>query len=134
MAELPRVHVENNTHGTPIYTLPEILRQPLLWPTTLERVLIASEKLQLPAKLGNAGILVTGAGTSAYAASAVAAAWHNASAVPTTDFLLDSDRHLADVGAVISLARSGNSPESAAVVERIREIRPDILQDRKSVV
>jgi tagatose-6-phosphate ketose/aldose isomerase len=128
MAELPSVHVESNTHGTPIYTLPEILRQPLLWPTTLERVLIASEKLQLPAKLGNAGILVTGAGTSAYAASAVAAAWHNASAIPTTDFLLDSNRHLAGVGAVISLARSGNSPESAAVVERIREMRPDILQ------
>src|ERR1700677_2828768 len=128
MAELPNMHVESNTHGATIHTLPEILRQPLLWPTTLERVLLASERLQLPAKLRNAGILVTGAGTSAYAASAVAAAWHNASAIPTTDFLLDSDRHLENVGAVISLARSGNSPESAAVVERIRGMRPDILQ------
>ena len=128
MAELPSVQVEISTHGTPIYTLPEILRQPLLWPTTVERVLSVSERMQLPARLRNAGILVTGAGSSAYAASAVAAAWHNASAIPTTDLLLDSNRHLADVGAVISLARSGNSPESAAVVERIRGMRPGILQ------
>jgi len=65
MAELPSVHVESNTHGTTIYTPPEILRQPLLWPNTLERVLLASEKMHLPARLHNAGILVTGAGTSA---------------------------------------------------------------------
>jgi tagatose-6-phosphate ketose/aldose isomerase len=32
------------------------------------------------------------------------------------------------VDAVISLARSGNSPESAAVVERVRALRPNILQ------
>jgi len=32
------------------------------------------------------------------------------------------------VDAVISVARSGNSPESAAVVERIRALRPNILQ------
>jgi tagatose-6-phosphate ketose/aldose isomerase len=128
MAELPSVHLESNTQGIPIHTLPEILQQPILWPTTVERVLSASERMQLPARLRHAGILVTGAGTSAYAASAVAAAWHNASAIPTTDLLLDSNLNLADVGAVISLARSGNSPESAAVVERIRGIRPDILQ------
>src|SRR6202789_3610267 len=128
MAELPSVHVESNTHGTTIYTLPEILRQPLLWPTTLERVLLASEKIKLPSSLCNAGILRTGAGTSANGARAVAGGWHNAPAIPTTDFLLDSDRHLEDVGAVISLARSGNSPESVAVVERIRGMRPDILQ------
>ena len=84
--------------------------------------------MQLPARLHKAGILVTGAGTSAYAASAVAAAWPDASAVPTTDLILDAKRSLSDVNAVISLARSGNSPESAAVVERIREMRPDILQ------
>jgi tagatose-6-phosphate ketose/aldose isomerase len=32
------------------------------------------------------------------------------------------------VDAVISLARSGDSPESPAVVERVRALRPDILQ------
>lgn len=128
MAEFPSVQAETNIHGAPIFTLPEILRQPLLWPTTLERVRAASERMQLPARLHKAGILVTGAGTSAYASSAVAAAWPNASAIPTTDLLLDTKRYLEGIGAVLSLARSGNSPESAAVVERIRGIRPDILQ------
>jgi tagatose-6-phosphate ketose/aldose isomerase len=35
---------------------------------------------------------------------------------------------LIDVGAVISLARSGESPESAAVAERVRVLCPEILQ------
>jgi tagatose-6-phosphate ketose/aldose isomerase len=35
---------------------------------------------------------------------------------------------LLDVDAVISVARSGDSPESVAVVERVRALRPDILQ------
>jgi tagatose-6-phosphate ketose/aldose isomerase len=48
--------------------------------------------------------------------------------VPTTDLLIDTGRYLAGVDVVISLARSGDSPESAAVVERVRALRPDILQ------
>jgi tagatose-6-phosphate ketose/aldose isomerase len=48
--------------------------------------------------------------------------------VPTTDLLVDAERSLNEVDAVISLARSGESPESAAVVERIRSLRPDIFQ------
>jgi tagatose-6-phosphate ketose/aldose isomerase len=49
-------------------------------------------------------------------------------AVPTTDLLVDAERYLQGVGAVISLARSGNSPESAAVVHRARSLHPEILQ------
>jgi tagatose-6-phosphate ketose/aldose isomerase len=56
----------------------------------------------------------------------VAAAWPQAIAVPTTDLLVDAERYLANVDAVISLARSGSSPESAAVVEQVRALRPDI--------
>jgi tagatose-6-phosphate ketose/aldose isomerase len=41
---------------------------------------------------------------------------------------VDTERYLIGVGAVISLARSGESPESAAVVERIRKLHPEILQ------
>ena len=84
--------------------------------------------MNLPAKLQNARVLLTGAGTSAYAASAVASAWPRALAVPTTDLLIDSDRYLLDVDVVVSLARSGDSPETAAVVERVRALRPNILQ------
>jgi tagatose-6-phosphate ketose/aldose isomerase len=42
--------------------------------------------------------------------------------------LVDAERYLVNVDTVISLARSGDSPESTAVVERVRALRPDILQ------
>jgi D-galactosamine 6-phosphate deaminase/isomerase len=128
MSHENRVHAEAGPHTAPQFTLPEILRQPLLWPGTLERVRLASQQMQLTAKLQNARVLLTGAGTSAYAATAIATAWPRACAVPTTDLLIDAERYLVDVDAVISLARSGDSPESTAVVERVRALRPDILQ------
>ena len=110
----------------PAFTFQEIFQQPLLWPTTVARVRAASG--QLPLDLEKARVLLTGAGSSAYAASAVASAWPRAVAIPTTDLLIDPERYLVDVDAVISLARSGNSPESAAVVDRVRSLRPKILQ------
>jgi len=93
---------------------------------TLEIVGAASQQMRLGEKLKGARVLLTGAGTSAYAASAVAAAWPQAIAVPTTDLLVDAERYLANLDVVISLARSGSSPESKAVVEQIRHLRPDI--------
>jgi tagatose-6-phosphate ketose/aldose isomerase len=128
MSQLPSASSETSLHDAPVYTLQEIRRQPLLWPTTLERVRSAWDRLQLAAKLQDARVLLTGAGTSAYAASSVSSAWPRAQAIPTTDLLVDTDRYLTDVDIVISLARSGDSPESPAVVERIRTLRPDILQ------
>jgi tagatose-6-phosphate ketose/aldose isomerase len=112
----------------PLYTLPEIVQQPVLWPTTVARVRAAAEQLGLTHRLSGVRVLLTGAGSSAYAASSVASAWPCAVAVPTTDLVLDAERYLAEVGAVISLARSGNSPESAAVVDRVRALHPEILQ------
>ena len=119
---------ENADPRTDTFTRREIFQQPALWPTTVDRVDAASRRLDLKARLADARILLTGAGTSAYAASAVAAACPTCIAVPTTDLLIDAERHLAGVDAVISLARSGDSPESAAVVEQIRALRPDIFQ------
>ena len=128
MSQYSSVPAKTGLDGATLYTLQEILRQPLLWPNTRKRVRTESDRLQLPVKLQQARVLLTGAGTSAYTASAVAAAWPRAVAVPTTDLLIDAERYLIDVNAVISLARSGDSPESAAVVERVRALRPDILQ------
>lgn len=122
------VPTETGLHSAPSYTLQEILQQPLLWPDTVESVRSASERMHLSVKLPLARVLLTGAGTSAYAASAVATAWPRALAVPTTDLLVDAERYLAAVDTIISLARSGDSPESVAVVERIRTLRPDIPQ------
>lgn len=128
MSQDPGVATETALTDAPLHTLQEIFGQPLLWTTTLASVRSASERLALPIKLQGARVLLTGAGTSAYAANAIASAWPRASAVPTTDLLIDTGRYLAGVDVVISLARSGDSPESAAVVERVRALRPDILQ------
>jgi tagatose-6-phosphate ketose/aldose isomerase len=111
-----------------LITLQEILQQPLLWPLTVASLHAASGRMNLAARLQRARVLLTGAGSSAYAASSAASAWPGTLAVPTTDLLVDPERYLLGVGAVISLARSGNSPESAAVVERVRALRPEILQ------
>ncbi|QNI33756.1 SIS domain-containing protein [Alloacidobacterium dinghuense] len=111
-----------------LYTFQEIMQQPDLWLNTVERVRAAVEQLNLTTRLANVRVLLTGAGTSAYAAASIAAAWPRAVAVPTTDLLVDAERYLADMDVVISLARSGNSPESAAVVKRVRAVRPEILQ------
>ena len=128
MSDHHSVQAEGGLHTAPQYTMPEILRQPLLWPVTLKTVRSASERMQLITKLQHARVLLAGAGTSAYAATAIASAWPGACAVPTTDLLVDAERYLVDVDTVISLARSGDSPESTAVVERVRALRPDILQ------
>ena len=109
-------------------TRSEIFQQPALWPTTVERVLAALRQPDLEERVGRGRVLFTGAGTSAYAASAAAGVSPRAFAVPTTDLLIDVERHLAGVASVISLARSGQSPESAAVVDTVKRLRPDIFQ------
>jgi tagatose-6-phosphate ketose/aldose isomerase len=109
-------------------TAEEIEHQPELWPLVCRDVLAASDKQGLGKLLRGKRLLLTGAGSSVHAASAVASAWVGAVAVPTTDLLVDTERYLDGVDAVISLARSGESPESAAVVERIRGLRRTILQ------
>ena len=68
----------------------EIQQQPALWPTTAERVREAVERLQLLARLKDARVVITGAGTSAYAAAAVAAAWPRSIAVPSTSGTISS--------------------------------------------
>lgn len=107
----------------------EIAQQPELWPTTLERVRtagVANDLVKLP-------VILTGAGTSAYAASAIAEAWPCARAIPTTDLLIQSATEilsavplLGDGGLLVSLARSGDSPESTAVVEKIQKQFPSV--------
>ncbi len=107
----------------------EIAQQPALWPTTLERVLSAGAAQQFD----GLPVILTGAGTSAYAALAIADAWPGARAIPTTDLLLQSASEVAlavpqfaEGGLLLSLARSGDSPESAAVVERIKKLFPAV--------
>jgi len=112
----------------PLYTWQEIKQQPVLWPTTVARVRAAAEQINSAGCFSRGRVLLTGAGSSAYAAASVALGWPRATAVPTTDLIVDAPRYLSDISVVISLARSGNSPESAAVVARVRALNPEISQ------
>jgi len=112
-------------------TLAEIRQQPDLWETTLAGI---KNRALHPSFQGRTAI-VCGAGTSAYAASAVAGAWARAVAIPTTDLLLYSKREILQIvpdfaidGLLVSLARSGDSPESTGVVERFARLFPDAKQ------
>ena len=119
----------SSTYPTDSLLAFEIAQQPVLWPTTLERVgpaRLSSELERLP-------VILTGAGTSAYAASAIAEAWPGALAIPTTDLLIQSGANLENAipslqqgGLLVSLARSGDSPESTAVVEKIQKFFPRV--------
>jgi tagatose-6-phosphate ketose/aldose isomerase len=100
----------------------EIFQQPLLWPVTLE---IAGRR-RIPALERNLPAVITGAGSSAYAALAVAESWRGARAIPTTDLLLDPRPFLKSSSVLVSMARSGDSPESLAVIEKIRKLFPDV--------
>ncbi len=108
-------------------TLSEIRQQPELWPGTLASA--STEALRN--FVADKSSIICGAGTSAYAALAVASNWKNSLAVPTTDLLLSSKQEIlralpafANHGLLVSLARSGNSPESIGVVQRFQELFP----------
>jgi tagatose-6-phosphate ketose/aldose isomerase len=100
-------------------TRQEIFQQPDTWPETVR--LVGEAGLgQLPAAV------LTGAGTSAYAGLAVEPAWPGSAAIATTELVLDFEAALASRNLVVSFARSGNSPESVAVVEKIHRARPRV--------
>jgi tagatose-6-phosphate ketose/aldose isomerase len=101
------------------FTIEEIRQQPDTWRETAGRVRKASVGALSPP-------VITGAGTSAYAAMAIEAAWPGSRAVPSTELFLDFEAPLAHRNLVVSLARSGNSPESVAVVEKIQRRLPHV--------
>jgi tagatose-6-phosphate ketose/aldose isomerase len=118
-----------------VITHAEISHQPDLWPDTVRRVRSAAfptSGAAAPAieEVEDERPVLTGAGSSAYAATAIAAAWPGARAIPTTDLLLDARSggvpELPQGGLLISIARSGDSPESVGVVEVIQRVRPDV--------
>jgi tagatose-6-phosphate ketose/aldose isomerase len=107
----------------------EIAQQADLWPGTLERVnLFLADRPIFPSR-----VVFTGAGTSFYAAESIAAAWPGARAISTTDLLLLSVEEvesavpgMAQEGMLVSLGRSGDSPESEGVVRRLQALFPAV--------
>jgi tagatose-6-phosphate ketose/aldose isomerase len=114
----------NDPPGT--LTWNEIHQQPETWLTTLQR--FAGQSISQEIREHSSQTIITGAGTSAYAAGAIESAWPGSRAIPTTDVLTLPTRHLQPVSMVLSLARSGNSPESVAAVDRIQRFFPALPQ------
>jgi tagatose-6-phosphate ketose/aldose isomerase len=117
------------TNGRRRITYEEIRQQPELWATTVARVTASNAREILQGRTA----VICGAGTSAYAASAVAASWMNATAIPTTDLLLYTKQDLFRLvpafvsnGVLVSIARSGDSPESVGVIKRIKQMLPGV--------
>ena len=120
----------NNDLAAGHLTREEIFHQPDLWPTTLDRVRASG---MIGARSKPQPVVITGAGSSAYAASAIATSWPESRAIPTTDLLVMSEKEtrsslpeFVEHGLLISIARSGQSPESAAVVAKIQRHFPAV--------
>jgi len=112
------------------HTVREIGQQPVTWVETATRLRglgpVLSESLA-----GVESVVFTGSGSSVYAAECVAPCLQEAlgvpvSAVPAGLILTHPETCLPPNGRflVVSLARSGNSPESRAVVDWLLECRP----------
>jgi tagatose-6-phosphate ketose/aldose isomerase len=104
-------------------TYAEIVQQFELWPDTLNRIIQWRSQNLSPRRP-----LITGAGSSAYAASAVHAAFSGSFTAPTTDLLLNASLIPSGCDALISLGRSGDSPESLGVVRLIQREHPALKQ------
>jgi tagatose-6-phosphate ketose/aldose isomerase len=120
----------DNSNQRGVITLHEIRQQPELWPTTLERVACSTAH----SLVKDRAAIICGAGSSAYAASAVAITWTNSIAIPTTDLLIFSKRELSHLapdfasnGVLVSMGRSGESPESIGVIPRLKQMFPSVV-------
>lgn len=118
------------------HTLREISQQPLTWEDTTRRVIRHRETM----KKALAGInqepkgsmLLTGSGSSFYVGACLAPLLQKelaipVRAIPAGALLLDSRAHLVPnhKALVVSLARSGDSPESSGVVDSLLDTHPD---------
>jgi tagatose-6-phosphate ketose/aldose isomerase len=110
------------------FTSAEIAGQPATWIKTFHKV--ETELVRLSAFLKpilhkhKLNIILTGAGSSAYIGDTVMEGWfkgtgESANAVPTTDLLTHFDGHIKTDKPLllVSFARSGNSPESKAIID-----------------
>ncbi len=129
LAALLRLPPEEQQRLGVTHTAREILQQPWTWRETGRAVFEQAGALRdfLARDGGVTEVVLTGAGSSAYAGSALAPLFRqqrglSAMDVPTTDLLLGGrDTFLAGSRRylLVSIARSGDSPESAGTVDRV---------------
>ena len=113
------------------HTIREISQQPVTWPATAERM--KAVRAEIAKSVANARrIIFTGSGSSQYAGECVAPALQKDLRKPVEvqgggQLLLYSNSSVSDEPTlVVSLARSGDSPESAAVVQTLLDTKPNV--------
>jgi tagatose-6-phosphate ketose/aldose isomerase len=136
LAGLLAASPEEQTARGYMHTLHEICQQPLTWPET-SAIAAAHRDVLARAVRGARGeapaeaIVLTGSGSSMYAATCLALPLQESLQVPVLCIsggqLLTDGRRVMPPGKptlVISFARSGNSPESIAAVDQLLEDHP----------
>jgi len=133
MEWLARPEKEREASGY-LHTFREILQQPATWLETCERAVAHTEALRLAIE-GARAVVLTGSGSSEYAGECVRFALQKElDAVAVTagggDLLADSNAVIPPVrpALMVSLARSGDSPESLGALEAVRKREPAIRQ------
>jgi tagatose-6-phosphate ketose/aldose isomerase len=113
-------------------TLEEIAQQPLVWLETASRMVQRAHDLTA-CLAGVEAVVLTGSGSSQYASECVAPALHArlglpVAAEPAGTILTHPEICLppSDAALLVSVARSGNSPESRAAVDWLLEARPGV--------
>jgi len=116
-----------------VHTLREILQQPTTWLGTADLLCQSSLREPLQAVLAPrpSHVVLTGSGSSMYIGECLAPSLQLGLGIPTQAIaagsLLTHWRSVLppDAGLLISLARSGDSPESCGVVDRLLADAPD---------
>ncbi|WP_332419267.1 SIS domain-containing protein [Vibrio metschnikovii] len=114
-------------------TAKEITQQPDVWQRTLQKLIsqqaIIHDFMNSFFSYPNGRIVLTGAGSSAFAGRALAPYLsgklkRRIDAIATTDIVADPDEYFAEncPTLLVSFARSGNSPESVAAVELASQV------------
>jgi tagatose-6-phosphate ketose/aldose isomerase len=141
LSELLELSPEQKTERGLLYTPAEIAQQPQTWQSTFS--IFKKRRLELAEFLAGAGfagtaqakptVFLVGAGTSDYVGRSLAPLlrrlWQcEVIAVPSTTLLTHAEQCLIPGRNYlwISFSRSGNSPESVAVLEKALERHPEI--------
>lgn len=132
VAELLSRSPEDQRQRGYFHTLREICQQPSTWKRTCE--LMCAQASEVQARLsGISNLTLTGSGSSEYAGTCVSGPLRNELGIETQaigggGLLADGDRALPPgrPGLMVSLARSGDSPESVGTVALMLKTQPEI--------
>ncbi|MCI5839383.1 MAG: SIS domain-containing protein [Peptoniphilaceae bacterium] len=126
--------------NTEFFTLDEIRRQPQLWEDTFERYKNQKNEIEkfiddILEKYKKANVIFTGAGTSQYVGDTIFSYLKTQhknlvfESIGTTSIVSSPEEFLRNEPTIlVSFARSGNSPESVAAIEKAKETIDDLFQ------